>query len=86
MELTKISSKGQLVIPRGIRKELNIKDGDIFATKREKDMIVLKKIKDPILEKDLRILKKVEEAWKDMEKGRFRKMKKEEFLKELDRW
>ena len=84
--LTRVSSKGQIVIPKEIREKLKIKDGDMFATAREKDLIVLKKIKDPILEKDLKILEKVEEAWQDMEKGNFKRLKKEQFLKELESW
>jgi len=39
-----------------------------------------------LLEEDLLILKEVEEAWNEIETGKFKKMKKEEFLKELDKW
>jgi AbrB family looped-hinge helix DNA binding protein len=45
--ITKISSKGQVVIPRDIRKRLNLKEGNLFVVTDNKDSISLKKIKMP---------------------------------------
>lgn len=86
MELARVSSKGQLVIPRNIRETLGIKEGDFFATTSEKDVILLKKIKSPILKEDIKILQDAEEAWKEIESGKCRTMRKEDFLKELKKW
>ncbi len=44
MEITKISSKGQIVIPSKIRIELGIKEGSVLGVEKMKDMIILKKI------------------------------------------
>ena len=56
-ELSRVSSKGQLVIPQEIRKDLCIKEGDIFAaTSTKHNMIILKKIENPILKKDLTLV------------------------------
>jgi len=44
MEIIKISSKGQIVIPQKIRNELNIEEGSVVAVERMKDIIVIKKI------------------------------------------
>lgn len=86
-ELTKVSSKGQLVIPKGVREDLHIKEGDVFATtSSHKDMIILKKVKNPIMKEDLIILKEVEEAWKEIERGECKTMSKEDFLKEIKKW
>jgi AbrB family looped-hinge helix DNA binding protein len=86
-DLTRVSSKGQLVIPSDIRKHLKIKEGDVFATtSADHDLIVLKKIKNPIMKEDLIILKGIEEAWKEIEQGRSKTMEKKEFLKELKKW
>ncbi len=38
---TKISSKGQLVVPKEIREKLNIKPGTFFQVRLEKNNIVL---------------------------------------------
>jgi len=85
-EFTKVSSKGQLVIPKGIRDNLHIKEGDIFATTVAYDLIILKKMKDKLLEEDLMILKEVKEAWHEIETGKAKTMEAEDFLKEIEEW
>jgi len=86
-ELTRISSKGQLVIPNNIRRSLKIKEGDVFATTSSNhDLIILKKIKNPIMKEDLIILKEIEEAWREIEEGKSKTMEKDEFLEELNKW
>jgi antitoxin PrlF len=47
IEMIKMSSKGQIVIPQGIREEVCASEGTIFAVVSGKDSIVLKKIKMP---------------------------------------
>ena len=47
IELTKISSKGQIVIPKHLRKELSIEEGEIFAITGREDTILLKKVSMP---------------------------------------
>jgi len=41
---TKMSSKGQVVIPENIRKQLNLKAGAQFLVLGEKDVVILKSI------------------------------------------
>lgn len=87
IEITKVSSKGQLVLPKSIREKFGIKKGSLLAiTRAKKDLIVLKKIKSPILKEDILTLKNVEKAWEEIEKGEFRKASKIDFLKELSKW
>jgi AbrB family looped-hinge helix DNA binding protein len=85
-EITKVSSKGQLVLPKNIRRELNIKKGTLFALTRRGTLVMLKKIEKPILKKDLITLKNVEKAWKEIESGKFKRAGREDFLKELAKW
>ena len=47
---TKMSSRGQVVIPEDIRKRLNIKVGAQFVVVGEKDVIIFKSISQPSLE------------------------------------
>jgi len=47
IETTKMSSKGQIVIPQDIREEINAKEGTIFAILGSNDTIILKKIETP---------------------------------------
>ncbi len=87
VELTRVSSKGQIVIPHTMRQKIKIKEGNVFAVMSPNDdTIVLKRINKPLLEDDLILLREVEEAWREVEKGRFRRMLKKNFLKELEKW
>ena len=45
---TKMSSKGQVVIPENIRKNLNLKTGAQFIVVGDKDVVILKSITPPI--------------------------------------
>jgi AbrB family looped-hinge helix DNA binding protein len=47
---TKMSSKGQVVIPETIRKQLNLKAGAQFVVIGEKDVVILKNIASPSLD------------------------------------
>lgn len=46
---TKMSSKGQVVIPESIRKKLNLKAGSQFVVVGENDFVILKSIAPPPL-------------------------------------
>jgi len=46
---TKMSSKGQIVIPYIIRKRLNLKPGSQFVVVGDKDVVILKNISPPAL-------------------------------------
>ncbi len=85
-ELTKASSKGQVVIPSVVRRKLGIKRGSVFAVSAMKDMIVLKKLETGMKPEDLKTLKLVEEAWKDIEEGRYKVYSKKGFFKEFKKW
>lgn len=86
IQITKASSKGQVVLPQQIRKRLNIKKGTLFALQAKGQVIMLKRIENPILKEDIETLEGVEKAWEDIKKGKSRKMSKEAFLKELATW
>ena len=47
---TKMSSKGQVVIPENIRKQLDLKAGAQFVVVGEKDVVILKNIAPPSLD------------------------------------
>lgn len=48
--ITKVSSKGQLVIPQEMREEIKLKKGEKLLAYSTKDMIVLKKIESSLKE------------------------------------
>ena len=49
-EITKMSSRGQVVVPRALRETLKVSEGDTFAVFAAEDMIILKKIGVPTAE------------------------------------
>lgn len=83
IDITKMSSKGQIVIPQELRKNFN--EGDKIVVIRNEDQIILKKADkfDKQLEADLKAAKKAQEAWKEIEEGNFKRMPAEDFLKEI---
>ncbi len=86
VEFTKASSKGQIVIPTRIRKKFDIKEGSVLVVAARDDVIVLKKVEPELSAEDLKSLKLIEEAWKDIEVGRYGVRSKEAFFKELKDW
>jgi AbrB family looped-hinge helix DNA binding protein len=50
VETTKMSSKGQIVIPEEIRKRLGLKTGDTFVVMGNKDVVVLKALSNPSMD------------------------------------
>jgi hypothetical protein len=63
-----------------------IKRGSVFAVSAVRDMIVLKKLETGIKPQDLKTLKLIEEAWQDIERGRYKIYPKKAFFKELKKW
>jgi len=54
---TKMSSKGQVVIPEDIRKQLKLKAGSQFVVVGDKDTVILKTVKQPPLDEFEYLLK-----------------------------
>ena len=83
VDITRLSSKGQIVIPNSLRKGLN--EGDKMIIFRDKNNIVLRKASsmDEKLREDLEFARRTEEAWKEYGKGNFKKYSVVEFLKRL---
>lgn len=67
MELTKISSKGQIVIPLKIRNELKIGEGSIMAIEQVKGMVVLKKV-------DIDLKKQFRDSLEDLKAGKIKRV------------
>jgi AbrB family looped-hinge helix DNA binding protein len=81
--IAKVSTKGQIVIPRNMRKD--IKQGDEFLVVRDGGRLLLKSMHllADDLKEDLIFAERVECAWQEYDKGSFKKKSKDDFLKEL---
>ena len=66
MEVTKVSTKGQVVIPQGIRKELGIESGTSMLVIKMKDYVVLRKMNMPNVRQAFKsIAKEIENQFKN---------------------
>ena len=84
--ITKMSSKGQIVLPVEMRKGFNI--GDQFLIFKDKNRIVLKHQEemDKELKEDLEFARLTEEAWQKYKRGEFITMSDKNFFKEFKKW
>jgi len=84
--ITKISSKGQVVIPAEMRMDLH--EGDKLILIKNNRQLIMKKATDldKNLKEDLEFAKRTEEAWKRYEKGRFKTMNFDDFIEEMKKW
>ena len=62
---TRMSSKGQIVIPESIRKRLNLKEGAQFIVIGEDDVVILKAITSPSMDAFDNLIKKARNQAKD---------------------
>jgi AbrB family looped-hinge helix DNA binding protein len=86
IDVSRISSKGQIVIPVKFREKykegdniLFIDDGNNLILKKETEM-------DKNLKEDLKFARRTEEAWKEIESGRGTRIEFEDFIKEMKSW
>ena len=77
---TKMSSKGQVVIPENIRKNLNLKAGAQFVVVGEKDVVILKSISPPSLDEFDELITK---ARRDGKKAGLKKADIQEAIKKV---
>ncbi len=84
--ITKMSSKGQVVIPSEMRTD--IKEGEKLIIIKSNGQLIMKKATelDKKLEEDLEFARRTEKAYKAYERGEFVEMDSKDFLKELEKW
>ena len=84
--VTKMSSKGQVVIPAEMRTD--IKEGEKIIIIKSEGKIIMKKATelDEKLKEDLIFAKRTEKAWKRYEKGKFKSMDFDDFIAEMKKW
>ena len=86
ISVTKMSSKGQVVIPLEMRK--GIKSGEKLVIIKNGKQIIMKKASemDENLKEDLEFARRTEEAYKRHERGDFIEMNGDKFIKEMKKW
>ena len=81
--IAKVSTKGQIVIPSGLRGGIHA--GDEFLMVKHDGRFILKSMIDLAsdIKDDLIFAERVEKAWVEHDKGNFETKSKDDFLKEL---
>ena len=84
--ITRMSSKGQVVIPSEMREDM--KEGEKLIIIKNNHHLIFKKASelDKNLKEDLEFAKRTEEALKRCEKGGFKRMGFDEFIEEMKTW
>ena len=83
MSVIRMSSKGQIVIPSHMRG--NLKEGEELVIIKDDERIILKKAESVTekMKEDLEFARRTEEAWKEIDEGKFTEYSTEEYLKKL---
>ncbi len=86
ISVTRISSKGQIVIPSNMRDDF--KEGEELLIIKDDDRIVLKKTAkvSEQMKEDLEFAKRTDEALKRIESGKGIRMNFGEFVDEMKKW
>jgi len=86
IDVTRMSSKGQIVIPAELRE--GFKEGEKLVIIKSGDQLILKHANevDRQFAEDIRFARRTEAALKRYEKGLFKETGGEEFLKALEKW
>jgi AbrB family looped-hinge helix DNA binding protein len=86
IDITKLSSKGQIVIPFEMRG--NLKEGDKLIIIENGDQLILKKSDkfDENLKEDLEFARRTEEAYKRIESGEYISVDSDNLFEEMQKW
>ncbi|MCK5708034.1 MAG: AbrB/MazE/SpoVT family DNA-binding domain-containing protein [Candidatus Aureabacteria bacterium] len=83
MEITKLSTKGQIVIPEEIRRGINV--GTPFLIIKQDNLIILKKI-EGLKKQEMEEIKELDKIWKEIDSGECESYSEEEFFIKLKEW
>ncbi|MFH1803205.1 MAG: AbrB/MazE/SpoVT family DNA-binding domain-containing protein [archaeon] len=86
IDMTKMSSKGQVVIPLDLR--MDMREGDKIVMIRNGKQIIMKKADDfdENIEGDLEFAKRTEAAWERIEAGEYVSVDSEKLFEEMSKW
>ena len=84
--ITKMSSKGQVVIPASMR--ANLPEGERLLVIHDGERIILKPLSEiePAVREDILFAEKTEQALEEYSRGIFAKKKANDFIDEMKAW
>ena len=86
ISIIRMSSKGQIVIPSSMRKDLS--RGEELLIIRDGERYILKPLHElePSIKEDIRFAEKTERAFESYQKGEFTRKPSQAFVDELASW
>jgi len=86
ISITRMSSKGQIVIPKDMRK--GIEEGEKLVIIEKDGKLILKKASkmDENFQEDIEFSRRTEEALKRVEAGEFISVDSKNLFEEMDKW
>lgn len=83
MDVTKLSTKGQVVIPEKLRR--HYKAGSAFVVSKIDELLVLKPIKG-LTKKEKEEVKELKSIWKEIDSGKADVYSEKEFFTAMKKW
>ncbi len=83
MEITKLSSRGQVVIPDSIRSNMSI--GTPFIVSRHGKLIILKEV-EGLNSEEIKEAKEINKIWGAIDDGKAVTLSTKDFLSEMESW
>ena len=83
MEITKLSTKGQVVIPESFRKDIS--SGTAFIVSKQNDLIILKKV-EGLTKQEMVEMKELDKIWKEIDSGKCKSYTEKDFFKKMKEW
>lgn len=83
MEITKLSTKGQVVIPESLRKDIGF--GTAFIVSKQNDLIILKKV-EGLTKSEMKEMKELDKIWKEIDSGKCESYTEKDFFKKMKEW
>ncbi|MFH1590288.1 MAG: AbrB/MazE/SpoVT family DNA-binding domain-containing protein [archaeon] len=83
MDVTTLSTKGQIVIPEKMRR--GYEPGSAFSVSKVEDLIILKPVKG-LSVKERQEMKEINRIWDDIDKGNAEAYDEKEFFSAMKKW
>jgi len=83
MEITKLSTKGQVVIPEQIRQGIDA--GTAFVVTRQNNLIILKEVEE-LTEEEVVEMKELDKIWEEIDSGECESYTEKEFFEKMKEW
>jgi bifunctional DNA-binding transcriptional regulator/antitoxin component of YhaV-PrlF toxin-antitoxin module len=83
MEVTKLSTKGQIVIPEKLRR--GYETGASFVVSKVNEMLILKPVTG-LSDNEKKELKELNTIWNEIDSGKADKYSEKEFFEAMEKW